>query len=367
MEEEELLYTLALQRVKGVGDITAKKLLGACGSAKSVFLEKGSVLELIPRIGRNTSTHIFDKTNLIAAEKELQKIKDYKIDTHSFLSATYPEYLKNCEDGPILFFQDGNFDFSKPRIISIVGTRNMTSYGKEFCEKLVEELAGYDPIIVSGFAYGVDICAHRAAVKNNLQTIGVFAHGLGTLYPKAHKKYVRDMYEKGGFITEFWYDEAPVRENFLKRNRIVAGISQATIVIESAIKGGSLVTADIANSYSREVFSVPGKANDLYSMGCNALIRDSKAALITSAKDVVRMLNWEQASKKRKPIQKQLFIDLTVEEQKVYDFLSTCEKALLDEIAKRCELPVYKVVTLLFQLEMKGVVAPLPGKVYQMV
>jgi len=234
---------------------------------------------------------------------------------------------------------------------------------------LIKELTAYNPIIVSGFAYGVDICAHKEAIKNELQTIAVLAHGFEQIYPKSHKKYMHQLNENGGFITEFWHDENPLRENFLKRNRIVAGISQATIIIESAEKGGSLVTADIANSYSRDVFAAPGRTTDLYSKGCNRLIKDNKAALLTSAEDVAKMLNWDLSSKqkKSKAIQKQLFVELNNDEQKVYDYLFKKGKQILDVIALDCDIPIYKLAPILLQLEMKGILKPLPGKLFEVV
>ena len=365
MLEEDLLYVLALQRVKGIGDINAKKLISHCGTAKKVFTEKRQTLEKINGIGSFTLKNLFNSTNLIEAEKELKYIQKNKIETLYFKDKNYPKRLKHCVDGPILFFKEGKFKLENQPIISIVGTRKITSYGRSFCEKLISDLKEYNPIIVSGFAYGVDICAHKAALKNNLQTIGVLAHGFEEVYPKSHKKYVNEINKNGGFITDFWHNDELQRENFLKRNRIVAGISEATIIIESAEKGGSLVTADIANSYSRDVFAVPGRSTDVYSKGCNSLIKYNKAAILTSAKDIVEMLNWELESKQLKAVQKQLFIELTEVEQLIYDFLLKNGKELLDLISLNCKLPIHHTTTILFNLEMKGVVKPLPGKLFE--
>lgn len=366
MKEDELLYALALQRAKGVGDIIAKKLIDTCGSPKNVFEERKTILEKINGIGAVLVKGLFDNDLLKLAESELKLIQKNNLKPLYYLNDGYPKYLKNCVDSPFLLFQDGNFSFNNSKIISIVGTRNMTSYGRDFCNELIAGVKEYKPIIVSGFAYGVDICAHKAAMENELQTIGVFAHGFGQVYPKSHKKYMAKMYEKGGFLSEFWFDEAPLRENFLKRNRIVAGISQATIVIESASRGGSLATATIANSYSRDVFALPGRSTDVYSKGCNNLIKNNKAALITSAEDLIGMLGW-----KKKPIQKviqpQLFVDLSEEEQRVMDCLQSRHKELLDTIALDCGILVHKTASLLFQLEMKGLVRPLPGKCFEVI
>jgi len=365
MLEEELLYVLALQRVKGIGDINAKKLISHCGSAKNVLKEKPYNLEKINGIGYSTIQYLFDPENIKAAEKELGYIQKNNIEVLYFSEENYPEKLKHCIDAPILLFKEGNFSLKNKPIISIVGTRNMTSYGRDFCEKLISDLKEYHPIIVSGFAYGVDICAHKTAMKNDLQTVGVLAHGFEEIYPKSHKKYVAEMHKNGGFLTDFWHNDEIIRENFLKRNRIVAGISEATIIIESADKGGSLVTADIANSYSRDVFAVPGRSTDNFSKGCNDLIKRNKAAILTSANDLVEMLNWNLDKKSPKAIQKQLFVELNEFEQIIYDFLIEHGKELLDVIAINCNIPIHKTTTILFNLEMKGVVKPLPGKLYE--
>lgn len=365
MFEEELLYVLALQRAKGIGDINAKKLISHCGSAKNVLKEKRFNLEKINGIGTSTIQFLFDPENLKAAEKELKYIRENGIETFYFEDENYPEKLKHCIDAPIILFKEGSFNLANKPIISIVGTRKITTYGRDFCEKLIYDLKEYQPIIVSGFAYGVDICAHKTAMKNNLTTVGVLAHGFEETYPKSHKKYVVEMHKNGGFLTDFWHNDELIRENFLKRNRIVAGISEATVIIESADKGGSLVTADIANSYSRDVFAVPGRTTDNYSRGCNDLIKRNKAAILTSAQDLVEMLNWNVETKTPKPIQKQLFVELNETEQIIYDFLFENGKELLDIIAMSCDLPIHKTTTILFNLEMKGVVKPLPGKLFE--
>lgn len=365
MLEEELLYVLALQRAKGIGDINAKKLISHCGNAKNVLNEKRKNLEKINGIGSQTIQHLFDTSNLKAAEKEADYLVKNNIEALYFQDKNYPEKLKHCIDGPILLFKDGDFNFEKTPIISIVGTRNITSYGRDFCERLIFDLKEYNPLIVSGFAYGVDICAHKAAIKNGLTTIGVLAHGFEEIYPKSHKKYISEVHKNGGFLTDFWHNDELIRENFLKRNRIVAGISEATIVIESADKGGSLVTADIANSYNRDVFAVPGRSTDIFSKGCNDLIKRNKAAILTSAKDLVEFLNWESNMTTPKVIQKQLFVELDENEQHIYNFLLKNGKELLDIISINCELPIYKTTSILFNLEMKGVVKPLPGKLFE--
>jgi len=365
LTQEKLLAILRLQKSRAVGTIFAKKLIAATGDVEQIFKEKSVNLQKINGIGNHIIKHLFDVQNLKSAQKELDYISKNQIQFSYFLENDYPFDLQHCIDSPILIFKEGNIAMSSKKIISIVGTRNMTHYGRDFCNQFIKDLAAYNPIIVSGFAYGVDICAHKAAMKNNLQTIAVLAHGFEHMYPKSHKKYVQQLMENGGFITEFWHDEIPLRENFLKRNRIVAGISKATIIIESAAKGGSLVTADIANSYDKEVLAVPGKTIDLLSVGCNNLIKNNKAALLTSAEDVVKMLNWDLSKTDKKPIQKQLFVDLNSEEKKIYDFLLNNEKQLIDIIALHCNIPIYKISGILLQMEMKGVLKPLPGKLFE--
>lgn len=364
MEKNVLLAVLRLQKTKAIGDILAKKLITHLGSVEAIFEEKKSVLQKIPGVGTQIVQHLLDERYLRLAEKELEYISQHQITCSYFLDKTYPKNLQHCIDAPILVFQDGNIDLSNERIISIVGTRNMTSYGREFCVKLIETLQTYNPIIVSGFAYGVDICAHKAALANNLQTIAVLAHGLEQIYPKVHKKYMHQVHQNGGFLTEFWHNESPQRENFLKRNRIVAGISQATIVIESATKGGALVTADIANSYDRDVFALPGRVTDRYSQGCHRLIKTNQAHVLTDPEDIVQMLNWD-LSKKKLPKQEVLFVNLDEKEQKVFDYLKDNGKQLLDLIALDCAIPTYQLSPLLLQMELKGVVKPLPGKMFE--
>ncbi len=364
MNTQKLLAILRLQATKNVGAISAKKVIAAVGGVENVFKEKPHVLHKINGIGTQVTQHLFDSVNLKKAEEELNYILKNNIAFSYFLDTDYPQNLKHCIDAPILIFKDGNIDFSNEKIISIVGTRKMSSYGRNFCNQLVEDLKSYNPIIVSGFAYGVDICAHKAAMNNNLQTIAVLAHGLENIYPKTHKKYIHKVNNNGGFITEFWHNEQPMRENFLKRNRIVAGLSKATIIIESAEKGGSLVTADIANSYNRDVFALSGRTTDVYSKGCNNLIKNNQAHLLTSAEDIVKMLNWD-LPKAAKPIQSELFINLNETEQKIYDYLQKNGKQLLDDIAINCELPIYQLSSTLIQLELKGVVKPLPGKMFE--
>jgi DNA processing protein len=364
MTTQELFYLLALQKVEGIGDIMTKKLLFHFQNAEAVFNAKPKELNQIDGVGSFIVKNLAHKAVFQDAEKELEFISKNEIQTLYFQDENYPFRLKHCADGPVLLFASGNIDFSNKKTVSIVGTREITNYGSAFCKILIEDLAALNPIIISGFAYGVDIVAHQLAMENNLQTIGVLAHGLNQIYPKGHKKYMARMEQNGGFITEFWSHSNPDKENFVRRNRIVAGISEATIVIESAEKGGSLITANIANDYNRDVFAVPGRTTDKYSQGCNNLIKTQRANAITSAADLIYMLNWDVKTS-AKTIQKQLFVALEPEEQQLYDYLLKNGKQLLDVMALQCQFSIQKTAVLLLNMELKGIVRPLPGKEFE--
>ncbi|WP_298485275.1 DNA-processing protein DprA [uncultured Maribacter sp.] len=365
MTTTELIAVLRLQRVPNIGDITAKKLIAHCESPEAIFEEKLQNLLKIDGVGTHTLKGVFDAEHLEAAEDEMAYIKRNNLEYSYFMNPDYPSYLKHCIDSPILLFKRGKIDLENRKIISVVGTRNITSYGTAFCEEFIEKIAPLDPIIVSGFAYGVDICVQKAAVKHGLQTIGCLAHGLNQIYPKKHASFAPEIEKNGGFLTEFWSTSNPERENFLKRNRIIAGMTEATVVIESAEKGGSLVTADIAHSYSRDVFAVPGRAKDKYSLGCNNLIKQQKAHMLTSAEDLIYLLDWEVEQKPTPMVQKQLFVELEDKEQAIYNYLQKEGKQLLDTIALQCNIPVYRVSSTLLNMEMKGVIRPLPGKLFE--
>ena len=365
LTKSELIATLRLQSVPNIGDVTAKKLIAHCGSPAAIFTDKLRSILKIDGIGTHTVKGLYDSQHREAAEAEYRYIEKNDIGYSYFTDADYPAYLKHCIDGPILFFKRGAIDFEGRKIISVVGTRNITSYGTAFCERFIADIAPLNPIIVSGFAYGVDICVQRAAIKHGLQTIGCLAHGLNQTYPKVHSKYAPDVEKNGGFITDFWSTSNPDRENFLKRNRIIAGMSEATVVVESAEKGGSLVTADIANSYNRDVFAVPGRAEDKFSLGCNNLIKQQKAHMLTSAADLVYLLDWDVAEKETKIIQKQLFVELDELEKTIFTYLQKNGKQLLDSIALECQIPIFKTSSTLLNMEMKGVVRPLPGKLFE--
>jgi DNA processing protein len=366
MSNQEKIYLLALHRLSKIGDSTAKKLLELFGSAEAIFSEKSQNLEKINGLGTKRIYSLKRDVDLDGAERELKFIEDNDIDFLFFKDADYPDKLKHCIDSPVILFKKGNIDLKHKKIISIVGTRKITSHGINFTEKLVEDLSIFNPVIVSGFAYGTDITAQKSAIEHKLQTIGCLAHGLNQIYPKVHKRYVDSVLEHGGFFTDFCSDDEFDRNNFLKRNRIIAGLSEATIVIESAEKGGSLVTADIANAYNREVFALPGRFSDKMSVGCNDLIKKQQALLMTSAADVAYILNWD-INKKPKPRQTQLFVELNQEEQIVVEALKSHQKAELDPLALACQIPTSKLSSILLALELKGIVRPLPGKQFELI
>ena len=365
---EQLLYHIAITSIPNIGDVTAKKLIAYCGSSEQVFSEKKGLLEKIPGIGGVNAAKIIQHKMeaLAAAEEELKFIKANNITPLFYLNDNYPKRLLHCEDGPILLYSKGNVEYNNPKVVSIVGTRKATEYGKDFCNKIVKELMLHQPLIVSGLAYGIDICAHKAALKNNIPTVGVVAHGLDRIYPAQHTDVAKQMLENGGILTDFKSGTKPDRENFPKRNRIVAGLSDLTIVIESSKKGGSLITAYIANDYNRDVFALPGRLNDSQSEGCNNLIKTNKAALIQSVKDIEYIMGWEE-EKTRNDKQTQLFVELTPEQKILTAIMAKTEKVGIDELSLQAKLPMSKTAALLLELEFDGVVKPLPGKLYKLV
>jgi DNA processing protein len=367
MIDKEIIAVLRLQQLPRIGDITAKKLIAFCGSPSAVFADKRDHLLKISGIGSWSLEGLADKTYLKEALVEWDYIQRNNIAYTYYQDEAYPSKLLHCPDAPLLLFHRGAIDIQDRLILSVVGTRNMTAYGATFCRELVEGLAPLNPVIVSGMAYGVDICVQKEAVKNGLQTIGCLAHGLNQMYPKIHQQYVDEIEANGGFITEFWSSSSPDRENFLRRNRIIAGLSEATLVVESAERGGSLVTADLAFHYNREVFAVPGRINDEYSKGCNNLIKKQKAQMISNAAELIYFMGWDVDEKVSSGFQRNLFVELDEFEQKIFDFLQKHGRQELDTISMACELPVFKTSSILLNMEMKGVISPLPGKYFEVI
>jgi DNA processing protein len=348
MSETSLKHKIALGLIPRIGDINARKLVSFFGSVEAIFHEPYRNLIKIPGIGSGIAKYICDKNYLDTAEKEAEYITKNNITTHFYLDNDYPFRLRQCDDSPVVFFFKGNCSLDAAKILSVVGTRNATTRGRELCEKIIEGLAVGHPdlIIVSGLAYGIDIASHKAALANNLQTIGVLAHGFKTTYPAIHASTAKAMVTKGGLVTDFLSDALPERNNFLKRNRIIAGLADATLVVESGIKGGALITADIANSYNRDVFAVPGRPDDQWAAGCNSLIKSNKASLIECSDDIEYFLNWKP-EKSKPEVQRTLFSDLDENEKIIFELISKQGELNIDTVCRALDIPVNKLSSLL--------------------
>jgi DNA processing protein len=361
----DLLYQIALTLVPNIGDVRAKALLETFGDAASIFKAPKKQLENIEGIGTIAASAIKQFADFKICEEEIKFIEKSKARALFITDKDYPQRLLNCYDSPTMLYYKGNADLNTTKIISIVGTRSNSDYGKNICEKIVEDLTNQNVLIMSGLAFGIDTIAHKASLKNNFKTVGVMAHGLDKVYPAQNKTLAVEMLNQGGLLTDFMSGTNPDRQNFPRRNRIVAGICDALIVIESSAKGGSLITAELANSYNKDVFAIPGKVTDSRSEGCNYLIRNNKATLITSANDLLESMNWKDAPKKVKQ-QRELFIELTPEEKIVTDILKERESIQIDELYFKSGLSSSAVAQALLMLEMQGVVSSLPGKVFKL-
>lgn len=361
-----LLYQIGLTLLPGVGDVLGKKLVAYCGGVEAVFKQKRAALEKIPGIGEKLVSGILSQNVLTRAEVEIAFIEKHNITTLFYLDKNYPELLKQCVDSPVMLYYKGSCSLNVPKIVSIVGTRKATEYGKEIVDRLIRGLSEYNVLVVSGLAYGIDTCSHRSALENGLNTIGVLGHGLDRIYPYTNKSLARKMVEHGGLITEFMSQTLPDRENFPQRNRIIAGIADATIVVEAAKSGGALITAAIANSYSRDVFAVPGRVSDIWSEGCNLLIRDNKAALIQDANDVALFMQWENNKEVKQTTQRELFFEFSPEEEKIVGIMRTNGNMGIDEITLQSDFPSSKVAAVLLNLEFQGIIKALPGKIYKL-
>lgn len=367
MSDITLKHKIALSLIPFIGDISAKRLVVSIGSVEGVFSESYGALIKIPGIGTGMAKSIVKRDYLEAAEKEVEYIKKNNIQTFFYLDENYPFRLKQCEDSPVIFYFTGNCNLNESKILSIVGTRSATQQGRIICEKIIAGLAAGHPelVIVSGLAYGIDITAHKSAILNNLPTVGVLAHGLKTLYPSAHSSTTRKMLKNGGLLTDFLSDALPERNNFLKRNRIIAGLADATLVIESGKKGGALITADIANSYNRDVYAVPGRPTDQWSVGCNNLIRKNIAALVEKHEDIEENLNWTPTGK-AEPVQRVLFNELNGVEKLIYEKLTQEHELSIDLMCQYVDIPVQKLSTILLQMEFNGILKCFPGNVYRL-
>ncbi len=369
MDQKELIYQIGLTLLPKVGDVNAKNLVSYCGSASEVFKTKEKLLQKIPGIGVINAKHVVNNKNVLKrAEKEIEFILKYKIKPLFFTDEEYPQRLKFCNDSPVLLYYKGNANLNTEKIVAVVGTRKPDDYGIDITNKLIADLAGTGILVVSGLAYGIDVHAHKYALDNGLQTVGVVAHGLDRVYPGSHTALAKKMIKHGGLLTDFMSETNPDAVNFPKRNRIVAGLCDALLVVQSKREGGSLITATIAHSYNKDVFAFPGEAGSELSEGCNGLIKRNRAGLIESAADLLDAMNWgfdklnhRNAKKKQVP----LLISLSDDEQKIAQTFQQKKQLSLDEICYASEMSVSAVSTLLLQLEFSNLIKSKPGKVYE--
>jgi DNA processing protein len=361
-----LIYQIALSLIPGIGDINAKRLVAYCGGVEAIFTERKKALLKIPGIGEATVNSLITHNAFPRAEKEIEFIEKYSIRHFFFLDEGYPLRLKQCVDSPLMLYYKGNVDINQPRIVSIVGTRRATEYGKRITHELIEGMSSLGVLVISGLAYGIDTVAHKSALDLNLSTVAVLGHGLDRIYPALNRPLAGRIVRQGGLLTEFLSESNPDRENFPRRNRIVAGIADATIVIEAGIKGGALITAEIANSYNRDVFAVPGRIGDELSEGCNNLIRTNRAALIQTAADIRYIMNWDQKPIQAESVQHKLFIQLTSEEEKIIALLKQHGECAMDLISTETNIVPSKLASALLNLEFEGIVKCLPGKVFRL-
>ena len=368
----EKVAMLALSKVQVAQLALMHQLIDTVGSAKELIENAANIGDIVPGASPKLGKLLGDKSLIEHAEREMEFVEKNNIQLICKGDEAYPYRLAECNDAPLVLHHMGKANLNAKHIVSIVGTRHASEYGKSLCESFVTDLAQFvpDTLIISGLAYGIDICAHRAALKAGLPTIGVLAHGLDRIYPNAHRVTAKQMLEYGGLITEFMSGTEPFKPYFVQRNRIVAGMADATIVVESASKGGSLITASLAQGYDRECFAFPGRVNDQYSQGCNELVSRNRAALITSAYDFVEAMNWEVATKKKSAneLQTHLFPEMTTEESAVMETLRANSDGLqVNQMVIQLNIPINKLLPLLFEMEMKGYVKAVAGGRYRAV
>lgn len=361
------LSLLALHFIDGVGDYLIKQVISYTGSAEQVFKTPKGKLMQIPGIGEVTAKAILNGKPFDQAEKELLKADKESVEVVFYMDKKYPSRLKNMADAPSILYLKGNINFENPKAVAIVGTRQATSYGRDCVEKIIKDLVPHNALIVSGLAYGIDIHAHKHAVKHKLSTIGIMGSGMDVIYPAAHKETAKKMFEHGGLVTENSFGTKPDAHNFPQRNRIIAGLCDALIVVEAAEKGGALITAEIANSYNKDVFAFPGGVGETYSAGCNNLIKSNRAHLLTSVKDLEYIMNWDAAEPQKKKASVSL-AEYDENEQTVLKIMIDKKaNVLIDELSWKANLPVSQLASVLLGLEFKGVVKSLPGKQYQLI
>ncbi|CAG4998789.1 hypothetical protein DYBT9275_02080 [Dyadobacter sp. CECT 9275] len=372
--EEEKIYTLALIHTPGVGSVSVRQLISYCGNATEVFRSDFKKLIKIPGIGEKAARTILKKEAVAVGEKEYQDCRKTDTQLHFYTDDTYPIRLKSLYDSPVVLYSRGKFDFNVNRTIGIVGTRQVSEYGKAVTESIIRELVPYHALVISGLAYGVDITAHRACLKNGLPTLGVMASGLNMVYPAAHGKTARDMMEDGGLVTENALATKPDFMRFPARNRIIAGLSDATLVVESGRTGGSLITVEFAQNYHRDVFAVPGNLNQPQSEGCNQLIRENKASIFTSVEEMAEAIGWHTNLSKTREVTFDtgspaplIFDGFTQEEGQVLSLLKQKGVMQLDELSWQSSIHLNKLANLLLNLEFQGMIKSLPGKKYGLI
>jgi DNA processing protein len=362
----DLSYLISLTRVPQVGCIHARILLDHFGSAQAVFTSSLSALEKIEGIGKIRAQSIKSFRDFSASEKEIAFLQRFGIRALSIRDPDYPQKLLTACDAPVILFYKGTVGLNPQRAVSIVGTRRNSEYGKQITEKIIRDLAPYDVTIISGLAFGIDAIAHKTALKHGLPTLAVLAHGLASLYPPEHSALSKQILKQGGLVTEYISHVKADKHHFPVRNRIVAALSDCTIVTETAVKGGSMITADLANGYSREVFAFPGRTTDFRSAGCNWLIRNNQATLIESGQDLVRMMGWEEIKPASANVQGDLFIVLNEMEQRILDLLKEREHMHIDVINATSGFPNSRNAATLLELEMKDLICCMPGRIYRL-
>lgn len=362
----DLLYKIGLTQIPQVGPVLARQLVAYCGSPQAVFEARKKELLSIPGIGEYTAKCVLEKHALEVAERECQFIEQHEIQALFYLDKTFPSRLGNLPDAPVMLYYRGKADLHHPRMVAIVGTRKPSPQGIKACEDLVEGLQAYGVQVISGLAYGIDICAHRKCLATHIPTIGVLGHGLGRIYPAQHRSIAEKMCLEGGLLTEFISTTSPEREHFPMRNRIVAGLCDALVVVETARKGGSMITAYLANDYHKDVFAFPGRTKDAHAQGCNLLIKSHRAALIEQATDLAYVMRWEELDRSQ-PKQTQLFIELTEEEKLIVNLLEEHDGISIDNLAFATQMKGSALAGLLLNLEFKGMIKTLPGKRYTLI
>ena len=364
-KENSLLYQIALTMVPNIGSALAQQLIAYCGSAEAVFKTSKSKLLKVPQIGEERAKMVATADVMAQAEKELKFMEEYKIKPLFYTDAEYPQRLRECNDMPLLLYYRGSTDLNAPKIVAVVGTRKITPYGKAITQKIIQELATQNIVVVSGLAYGVDVAAHQAALDCSLKTIGVMAHGLNQIYPIQHTAIAKKIVEQGGLLTEYHSQKEMHPSYFPERNRIVAGMSDAVVVVESDVKGGAVITANIANTYNKDVFAVPGRVGDKYSSGCNFLIKTYKASIIETGTNLIEAMNWQDNTAPKK--KRQLNLSLSAEEQKVYQLLQEVNEMEIDMLVHKSGMSSGELATTLLEMEMTGAIVSLPGKRYRLV